>query len=1176
MVEALHRAQYYGLLLFLFWGHLLGAQQTTLSNERSVIVWPSSSPVIIDSMTVLPYTLRAYHYPSGALIDTADFSFFQNNLQWHRLPEDSVQLTFRVLAFKLNHKYQHLDTNALREQKKDALIGWNYNPYRDEQQIIDFKGLNYNGSFSRGISFGNNQDLVLNSRFNLQLAGDLGDGFEILAAITDENIPLQPQGNTQQLREFDKIFIQLNKGNNRLIAGDYELQSPGNYFMNYYKKLQGFTYNTSLNLFEKGILQANGSVAIARGKFARNQIDQQEGNQGPYKLRGIEGERFIIVLAGTEKVWINGELLKRGIEYDYVIDYNRGELSFTNRRLITKDSRIIVEFEYSTQNYLRTLYAVNTEYQQDQLRLYFNLYNEQDSRTSTGNLNLNDQQKQVLRSTGDNLTAAIVPSIDTLTEATSFRVTYQLVDSLLNCGDQDSVVQILQFSSNPELAIYTARFSFVGQGMGNYVLDTEQAANERVYRYIAPDPVTCQPRGDYAPVVQLTAPQQKQLLTFGTSYNFSKKSAVLAEVAVSRNDLNRFSDIDSGDDVGLAAFTRFNRDFQLGTDSSSWQLGTALAYEFVQANFQALNPYRAPDFLRDWNLANVQGVGTVSRAQEQLLQASVSLQKPGWGNLGYSLSSFLRDSLYTGFKHSWSGRFLRNGWELLADGSYLNTTETERKTQFFRPKVRLSKTFSRLDNWLMGVEAGREKSDRYAISGDTLQANSFFYDEFSAFITSPEGRKVQLGTQYDQRNDYVPVGKDYQASFQAKELNVNGQWQAVRSVRLGGNFTYRTLEVIDSALANQTPASTFLGRFDINLNLLKGVVQSNTTYEIGSGQEPKQEFTYVEVQAGTGTHIWLDSLYNNDGKIQPNEMEIAPFQDQANFIRITTITDEFIRTDNAGINQSLRLNPKAIWFDEKGWKRGVSKFSTVSTLKVIRKTKEAPEVSPWNPLQFSIPDSALVSINSAIRNILFFNRNNPTYDLQAGQTDNWSKIVQTSGFESRRLQEYYGKLRLNLGQHMSVRATYTWGDRISDSEFFNNKDYRIAFYKIEPEIVYLPINDLRFTLNYFFQNDRNEIGEFNEQALQHNLTFESVYNPSAKTSIRLDCSFIDIDYSGEPNTPISFAMLNGLQNGKNYLWNLSLDRQIGKNIQLRISYEGRKTGIADIVHIGSAQVSANF
>jgi hypothetical protein len=1177
MVEAFVRAQRYWFwgILFAF-GPQLWAQETTLSNTRTQLIMPVDTVQLLDSLTILPYTLTITDAKTGQAIDTTTYQLDQNRLTWYQLPADSVTLQYRVLPFNLRKRYRHLDTARLRQESTDALIGFNYNPYEQTPKMIDFQGLNYNGSFSRGISFGNNQDLVLNSRFNLQLAGDLGDGFEILAAITDENIPLQPQGNTQQLQEFDRIFIQLSKDNNKLIAGDYELRRPNSYFMNYYKRLQGATYSTTLDVLERGQLFAEGSVAIARGKFARNIINQQEGNQGPYRLRGNEGERFIIVLAGTEKVFFNGVLLQRGIELDYIIDYNRGEITFTNRRLITKDSRIVVEFEYSVQNYLRTLYAAKTEYTQDKMRLYFNLYNEQDSRTSTGNLNLGEEQRQVLRAAGDDPLAAVVPSIDTLFEIEAFRVAYALTDSVISCGGVDSVYQVLSFSTNPEEAVYTARFSFVGPGLGNYVLDTEQAANERVYRFVPPDPLTCQPAGDYAPLLQLTTPQQRQLLTFGGEYQFDAQSTAQVEVAMSRNDLNRFSELDSEDDIGLAAFAQFNRQFDLGSDSSGWQIGTDLAYELVQANFQPLNPYRSPDFLRDWNLANVNGVGTVDRAQEQLVRGDISLSRKDWGQIRYSLSSFLRDSLYTGFKHSFAGTLNRDGWEVLADGSWLSTTETERRTRFFRPKLRLTKTFQKLDNWQAGLYGEREKSDRFALQSDSLQANSFFYDLFQAFIRSPEDKPTKVGIQYDQRNDYAPVGTDYEASFLARELNINGAWNGKRSVRLGGNFTYRTLEVIDSLLANQTPASTFLGRFDVGFNLWKGVLLSNTTYEIGSGQEPKQEFTYIEVQTGTGTHIWLDSLYNNDGIIQQNEMEIAPFRDQANYIRITSITDDFIRTDNVNLNQSLRLNPKAIWFNETGWKKWLSKLSSTSTLKINRKTRAAPGVDAWNPFQLGIADSALVSVSSNIRNILFFNRNNPTYDLQFGQTDNWSKIVQTSGFESRRLQEYYGRLRLNFGKQLSARANYTFGNRQSDSEFFDNKDFRIEFYKLEPELVYQPQNTFRTSLTYFFQKDQNVLGELQETANQHNLSVESVYNPSSKTSIRLDFSFIDIQFSGEPNSPVGFAMLNGLQNGQNYLWNLSFDRQIGKSVQLRLSYEGRKTGVARTIHLGNAQVSANF
>ena len=53
-------------------------------------------------------------------------------------------------------------------------------------------------------------------------------------------------------------------------------------------------------------------------------------------------------------------------------------------------------------------------------------------------------------------------------------------------------------------------------------------------------------------------------------------------------------------------------------------------------------------------------------------------------------------------------------------------------------------------------------------------------------------------------------------------------------------------------------------------------------------------------------------------------------------------------------------------------------------------------------------------------------------------------------------------------------------------------------------------------------------------------------------------------------------MLEGLQDGKNYLWSLNLDRQLSKTVQMSLNYEGRKTGDNRVVHVGRAQVRAVF
>ena len=418
----------------------------------------------------------------------------------------------------------------------------------------------------------------------------------------------------------------------------------------------------------------------------------------------------------------------------------------------------------------------------------------------------------------------------------------------------------------------------------------------------------------------------------------------------------------------------------------------------------------------------------------------------------------------------------------------------------------------------------------------------------------------------------------FSLNAKASELNVNGQWNAKSALKLAGNFTYRNLEVRESnnLVTTSDAGETFLGRTDINLNIAKGAIRFNTTYEIGSGQEPKLEFSFIRVAQGEGTHIWLDSLFNNDGIIQPNEMEVAPFQDRADFVKVTTFTNEFIRTNDVKLNQSLFISPKALWFSAKGLKKFIARFSTQNTLKINRKTQENADVSAWNPFDISIADTSLVSVSSTFRNMIFFNRGNPVFDLQLGQSDNRNKFVQTSGFESRSTATRFVKTRINFSQQLSFRIGVTFEERINDSEFFNTKDFDIEGLSVDPEFTFQPSKNSRFSFQYTYGNDRNTLPGAEERAQQHDLKFEAAFNRSAKTNIRSRFSLVQIRFRGAVNTPVAFAMLNGLQNGRNLLWNVNLNRQLTQNIRLNISYDGRKTGSNRLVHVGSVQVAAVF
>ena len=316
--------------------------QAPQSNFRSKMVSTSVSPVKFDSLSIVPHTVRV------AGVHSVNYKVDEVNslLFWvgAGLP-DSVRIEYRVFPFSLITTSQNLNYDSIRyffapEKSKEL---------QTKHRFIDFGDINYHGSFGRGISFGNNQDAVVNSSLNLQLNGFIGDSMEISAAISDQTMPLQPQGNTRQINDFDQIFIQLKKGDYRAEFGDIDMRQTENYFLRFYKRLQGAAFYSERPVKNYSNRLAAGG-AIARGKFTRNQIVAIEGNQGPYKLSAPNGELYFSVLAGTERVFLDGQLLRRGDDADYVIDYNLAEITFTAARLITRESRIQVEFENSDRN----------------------------------------------------------------------------------------------------------------------------------------------------------------------------------------------------------------------------------------------------------------------------------------------------------------------------------------------------------------------------------------------------------------------------------------------------------------------------------------------------------------------------------------------------------------------------------------------------------------------------------------------------------------------------------------------------------------------------------------------------------------------------------------------------------------------------------------------------------
>jgi len=126
---------------------------------------------------------------------------------------------------------------------------------------------------------------------------------------------------------------------------------------------------------------------------------------------------------------------------------------------------------------------------------------------------------------------------------------------------------------------------------------------------------------------------------------------------------------------------------------------------------------------------------------------------------------------------------------------------------------------------------------------------------------------------------------------------------------------------------------------------------------------------------------------------------------------------------------------------------------------------------------------------------------------------------------------------------------------------------------LNPEINFRPRKNIRLILNYIFQNKKSKT---NDKAMSNEFSGELTWRQANKTNLTTGLGFIAVKYDGQANPNLELAMLDGLRAGKNYLWNLGLTRRMANNIDLIISYDGRRTGASRTIHTGRAQVKATF
>ena len=362
------------------------------------------------------------------------------------------------------------------------------------------------------------------------------------------------------------------------------------------------------------------------------------------------------------------------------------------------------------------------------------------------------------------------------------------------------------------------------------------------------------------------------------------------------------------------------------------------------------------------------------------------------------------------------------------------------------------------------------------------------------------------------------------------------------------------------AVSNQQADNSLLARVEYSMREWKSLLAGNILYEVGSGQEQKRNYTYVAVPAGTGQYAWID--LNGDGIQQLNEFVIAQFPDQAKYIRIFTPTNEFIKANYNTFNYSFTVNPRMLIGPRAaGFKKFLSNVYFQSSLQLNQKELATGFVE-LNPFNNPLNDTALISRSSIFVNSFSFNKLDPKWGFDISNNRNTSKALLTYGYQTQSLKEWTLRTRWNISKSFLLNAVFKDGMNylFANNKSFNTSNYNIHEYSIAPELSYTRRANLRVSIGYNYNPQKNAPENGGETSFSSSLIADVKYNLVQNTSLQARFTLNDIKYNGATNTTVSYILLDGLLPGKNYIWAVDLTKKLGSFLELNITYEGRKPG----------------
>lgn len=1041
---------------------------------------------------------------------------------------DTVKAVYQVFPFNLRISY-FSPVITIKPEEVAQVDTIQPPPSFSEAEMFDIGSLRKSGTLVRGITIGSDRDLSVESGLDLRVEGRLGKDVDVLALLSDQNTPIQPEGNTATLQEIDRVLIQVQSTHFAATLGDYELQFDGPRFGTYYRKLQGAqlegrTIDDRLTL----------SGAVSKGQYHTNYFSGEEGNQGPYRLTDKEGRQGILVLAGTERIWLDGERLQRGENNDYTIEYGLGEIIFTPRRLMTSDSRITVDFQYSAEVYGRDIYAVQGEgrFSNDKFGLRTTLISESDARNNPLSFVLTDSSRAALESAGDNPALAQIYQVETVGVGEG---TYK--DSTITFNGQD--YNIFVYTGQDTDGYLNIVFSYVGTNQGDY--SREASATGFYYVWIGPG------QGSYAPVQRLPLPERKRLADVEVWGNPTETLQFKLEGAISELDRNTMSEQDDNDNFGTAwAADGHWQSSAVKAAGDFSKVGLDAHVRNVDAQFSEIDRFQQVEYSRQWDLDEEASV------EETVGEVALNLQpiSPWKSSIEYGYLNKEKDGFQS---ERWGGKTEINKKKLpqvKAEANWIrsNSEIIGRKGFWTRGQ---SSTSYQLWRFTPNVLYEREhKRDDYA---DSL--GGFLFNRYNAGLNY-DISSIHLETSQELREDQRYYENKLKNFSQARTGNYKAGLSNWHNLFGDALYTHRTK---DYSLPDSARSRSEVMEVNLGWTPWKRSVDLLTHYRLSNTRVSTIVQTPIEVGPGQGTHTKVGDLFFEDP--------------DGEYILITQSTGQFQPVVDLEGSIALELDPSKL--PQKTLERFPSPWRHLSSQTLLNFTEKTKERDIWAlyRLDFSkFQGDSTLQGNFLLREDLFLfrQRRDLSFRLRGELSQSLSNLYLSGGQESKRKYLSF-RVRRSFSQPWSVQTEIGRESEIRTYRTTNASSRDITAWELAVEPVYKPnLNwEIGASVSGKWDIDRVE----NIKADRYGVEPRLIRNFTQKGRAELRLAWFHV--ATEAQT-LPYELAEGDPPGDNFRWDFRLDYRISKYLTATLSYNGNKEADREAIHIGRAEVRAFF